>query len=154
MAIKGQNLVELSVILALVGLFSVLIWTTLGDTVTQLFRNSSVKISGYKPLGGTESVGFGSNAAGGSLGGTPKAPVQVCDSGNCTIDFGSYILQGVPEKLQDYTFANGASGGMDKMVNLMMQIADQLEKTETFPVLRIIEIWQIFVIIGQQHQKL
>ncbi|MEW5822609.1 MAG: hypothetical protein AB1782_20620 [Cyanobacteriota bacterium] len=64
----------------------------------------------------------------GSLGGTPDKPVSQCDGGSCTIDFGAYLLKGIPEDFGDYVEISGNSGGTDVLVSLLYQLADQLEE--------------------------
>lgn len=66
-------------------------------------------------------------AVAGSLGGTPSAPAKECIGGNCTVDFGDYILEGIPENYSEYVEANGNSGGTDKLASLAAMLAQQLE---------------------------
>lgn len=46
----------------------------------------------------------------GPLGGTPDVPVKACKDGNCSIDFGSYILSGVPESIPSVEETSGGFG--------------------------------------------
>jgi hypothetical protein len=66
------------------------------------------------------------NAPKGSLGGTPENPVVQCHEGLCSIDFGDYILNGIPENFNDYVLASGASGGTDKISQILYSLAQQL----------------------------
>ncbi|MEW5822262.1 MAG: hypothetical protein AB1782_18860 [Cyanobacteriota bacterium] len=66
-------------------------------------------------------------AKAGSLGGTPDNPVSQCSYNNCTIDFGSYILTGIPKDFSDFVESSGNSGGTDALTSLLYQLADQLE---------------------------
>ncbi len=63
----------------------------------------------------------------GSLGGTPENPQMQCQGGVCTIDFGEYVLSGIPENFNDYVLSSGASGGTEKLASLFAQLAEQLE---------------------------
>lgn len=70
------------------------------------------------------------NPSQGSLGGTPDVPVKQCSNGVCNIDFGTYLLSGIPEDFNEFIRTSGVSGGTDKIQQLMQQIAKQLEGTE------------------------
>lgn len=64
----------------------------------------------------------------GSLGGTPTNPKEDCVNGSCTVDYGDFILNGIPEDFQEFTEAQGTSGGTDKLAAIINQMADQLEE--------------------------
>lgn len=64
----------------------------------------------------------------GSLGGTTDTPVASCNAGDCTIDYGDFLLNGIPEDFSEFIQVNGTSGGTDKLLSLLGQMADQLEK--------------------------
>lgn len=64
----------------------------------------------------------------GSLGGTPEKPVQQCSNNNCALDFGEFILTGVPEGFGELVQTTGSSGGIESIFSLMDQIAAQLEQ--------------------------
>ncbi|MGD9581906.1 MAG: hypothetical protein AB7V50_11080 [Vampirovibrionia bacterium] len=66
--------------------------------------------------------------AGGSFGGTPSNPIEACKDGECSIDYGSFVLSGIPENFQDFVEAQGSSGGTEKLVAMLYQIAEQLEE--------------------------
>lgn len=48
-----------------------------------------------------------------------------CQNGVCDIDYGEFVLKGVPSNLNNYIQSNGASGGTEKMLSLLEQIAQQ-----------------------------
>jgi hypothetical protein len=66
--------------------------------------------------------------AGGSFGGSPENPIRTCDGSECVIDYGTFVLNGIPSNFSDYVQTSGPSGGTDKISDLLMQIATQLEK--------------------------
>ncbi|MGD9581889.1 MAG: hypothetical protein AB7V50_10990 [Vampirovibrionia bacterium] len=68
------------------------------------------------------------NFSAGSFDGTEENPVSNCQSGTCIIDYGDFILNGIPEDFNEYVQANGTSGGTDKLVSILNQMADQLEQ--------------------------
>ncbi|MEW5819992.1 MAG: hypothetical protein AB1782_07350, partial [Cyanobacteriota bacterium] len=62
------------------------------------------------------------------LNGTPDKPVSKCSGGMCSIDYGSFVLNGIPQNFDEFVQTGGTSGGSDKLAELVMQIAEQLEK--------------------------
>lgn len=125
---SGQNLTEFVIIVSLVSIVCILIYTLLGDQINQLFKSSHKKVENFKPFG----VSFDSSGArkynGGELGGTPAKPVKLCNNSSCTLDFGDFVLSGIPEDFNDYLKSNGAAGGTEVLYNLMNQIADTLSE--------------------------
>jgi len=51
-----------------------------------------------------------SGFAPGNMGGTPDKPVSICIDGYCNIDYGEFILYGIPENFQELVRPSGASG--------------------------------------------
>lgn len=52
--------------------------------------------------------------------------IFTCASGKCDIDFGDFILTGIPENFGELVKTTGTSGGTDELMSLIEQIADQL----------------------------
>lgn len=136
MKYKGQNLIEFIIILSLVVIGAVLALTLLGGNVNTLFG----KITNIDPLNiNAQNQNFASNnssnqfsqseiekLSAGDLGGTADKPVEKCYNGDCIIDFGEFILKGVPENFDELVQTTGVSGGTDSLISLARQIADQL----------------------------
>ncbi|MEW5820954.1 MAG: hypothetical protein AB1782_12250 [Cyanobacteriota bacterium] len=64
----------------------------------------------------------------GSLGGTQDEPVSTCNDNLCNIDYGEFVLKGVPENFNGFVQASGTSGGTEELLALIEQIAQQLEE--------------------------
>ena len=64
----------------------------------------------------------------GSYGGTAEQPVEECNNGTCLIDFGEFVLTGIPENFEEFVKTQGSSGGTKSFSDLLMQISKQLEK--------------------------
>ena len=64
----------------------------------------------------------------GDLGGNSSKPVLQCSFGSCIIDYGDFILTGIPQDFAEYLESAGTSGSTDKLISLIEQIADQLEE--------------------------
>lgn len=57
-----------------------------------------------------------------------KEPEKTCQKDICSIDFGHFILTDIPSNYDDYIAINGTSAGTKKLLNMLEQIANQLEK--------------------------
>ncbi|MEW5820885.1 MAG: hypothetical protein AB1782_11905 [Cyanobacteriota bacterium] len=64
----------------------------------------------------------------GQLGGTNEKPIEKCVDNICAIDYGEFILNGLPENFNEFIQSSGTSGGTEKLVMLMNQLADQLDE--------------------------
>lgn len=60
--------------------------------------------------------------------GSENDPVAHCDGSECTIDYGDFTLSGIPANFNEYVESSATSGGTDKISDLLMQIALQLEQ--------------------------
>ena len=58
---------------------------------------------------------------------TSENKMTDCLDGFCKLNLGSVVLNGIPENFNEFIETAGASGGSDKIAELMTQIADQLE---------------------------
>lgn len=129
---SGQNMVEVAILMTVVGVVCIAAYTLLGNNLTQLFQGANNKVSDYNKLsfigkpGSTPSTPTGTLTTSGQWGGTPSSPITKCVSGSCSIDFGNYILNGVPESLDQIVKSSGSSGANDKMYDLYMQLSNQL----------------------------
>ena len=86
-----------------------------------------MKIDNSKSQGVIGAMGAKDYKAG-DLKGTTSKPVMRCSFGSCIIDYGDFILQGVPDNFAEFVESSGSSGGTEKLLSLMEQIAEQLEK--------------------------
>jgi hypothetical protein len=67
----------------------------------------------------------------GDIDGEPGNPKMQCEFGYCTIDFGDYILRGIPEEIASVNSANRGGDATVAYYELLEQLADQLE--ENYP---------------------
>jgi hypothetical protein len=58
---------------------------------------------------------------------SPNNPETTCDGTTCTIDFGEFVISGIPENFAQYVNDNKSSGGTDKLMEMLEQIATHLE---------------------------
>lgn len=129
--LKGAAIAQYAIIIVLIALGCLAAYTILGKTIVD-------KLSGFLGVQndinthlsentGSSSTTSTATALPGSLGGTTAAPQEDCTGSMCTVDYGDFILTGVPENYQDFVEAQGTSGGTDKLVSVINQLADQLE---------------------------
>ncbi|MEW5820317.1 MAG: hypothetical protein AB1782_09015 [Cyanobacteriota bacterium] len=128
----GSSLVDYIVPTAVVGLVvGLALYGLNANGILKKFISASANYEVEKQSATANSFPSGSTGinklAGGSLGGTPENPVEQCSFNKCNIDFGDFILTGIPENFQDYNEISGNSGGTEVMFALLEQIADQLE---------------------------
>lgn len=121
---KGSALVDYFLPTALIGIVvGMTLYVLFSDgLLVNFFAKSS---DGVVQTGKSELV-IGQSDKAGMYGGKPDAPVQKCSLDTCTIDFGDYILTGIPGNFGEYIETQGTSGGTDLAAQLFEQLADQL----------------------------
>ncbi|MGD9580678.1 MAG: hypothetical protein AB7V50_04855, partial [Vampirovibrionia bacterium] len=131
---KGSALAQYGIIIVLVVLGAVVAYSLLGQTIVDQLtsflnfqKNNNAQMAENYNNTGSSSTST-TTAEPGSLGGTSTSPVENCNAGSCTVDYGDFILSGIPENYKDFVEVQGTSGGTDKLVSLVNQMADQLEE--------------------------
>ncbi|MEW5821263.1 MAG: hypothetical protein AB1782_13805 [Cyanobacteriota bacterium] len=130
----GANLTQYGIAIALVGVLLLPVYFTLGDHIVEglqkMFNiqsgiNSQMKINAL-----LSSPGFDpSTLQAGDLGGSYQNPVEVCANGQCTIDYGTIILSGIPSDFSELIETSGVPGGTNEILNLLTQLANQLDSS-------------------------
>lgn len=131
---KGSALLDYVLPLALVGIVvglgiyygssNGLLGNFIASSTGQKSDTSSGKIVvGEKPADPSTLLSNVSNA--GSKG-TPDAPTVNCSNGSCIINYGSFVLEGIPADFNEFVQTNGTSGATDKLSSILEQIALQL----------------------------
>jgi hypothetical protein len=132
---KGNSLAQYVIIICLVILVLIPLLFMHGKLISEYFENFLLGLKGNEQ----ETTEVAANpspepattpvvGAGGSLGGTPENPVSQCSGGSCDLDFGDYILTGIPEDFNQYIQDHGTSGGSDIISDTFNAIALQLEQ--------------------------
>jgi hypothetical protein len=105
---KGQNLTEFVILIILVSIIAIVALSSMGTNITQLFNACNVKIGAFDPFGGLLNNSIKSSTVEpGKLGGTETKAVKSCVDGVCAIDFGDYVLNGIPENFSVVTETSG-----------------------------------------------
>jgi hypothetical protein len=137
---KGNSLPQYIIIIALIALALTPVFIFLGNYLFQYFDSLKNSFTNNNAQIQTNSVSKTNNVpvntetpavntvTSGTLGGTITKPVKQCTNGKCDIDFGNFVLQGIPENFQEAVVSGGASGGTETIKALLMQISLQLEE--------------------------
>jgi Flp pilus assembly pilin Flp len=128
---KGSAIAQYAIIIALIALALTPVFILMGNHLCQYFEAFTKQMTDNNSKIVTTTPAIAPNAppppTAGSNNGTPENPVKDCVNGNCSIDFGSFVLTGIPENFGEYVFNSGNSGGTDKIAGLITQLATQLE---------------------------
>lgn len=79
--------------------------------------------------GTLQSIAKGAIEAG-QLNGTADQPANQCSGGVCAIDYGSVVLNGIPEDYNHFVETSGTSAGTDKVSSLIDQIVKQSDQLD------------------------
>lgn len=132
--INGNAIAQYGIIIILVAIAVLGTATMLGKNILKeltFFNNSMAKnnsnimrnknLSVYNDNVATQSV------TAGELGGTADSPVRSCDGDLCSIDYGDFVLNGIPADFQEFVKTAGNSGGTDSVLAVFDSMIEQLE---------------------------
>lgn len=128
---KGNSVAQYGIIIVLVAIAGIGVFTSLGQNILNQLSNFAAMMANNNAIVSQNASGSSAvaNVTPGSLGGTPSNPVTVSNGdGTSVIDFGDYILDGIPENFDEFIESNGTSGGTDKLAAIYSQVAEQLEE--------------------------
>lgn len=166
---KGSSIIEYIIPLALIGIVAGLTITyfVTNGTLLNFFSGTSnattntstgTMVLNQNPDNSGALISELNNSASpqaGSLGGTPQAPVKQCQGSNCNIDFGDFILSGIPSDYDEFVESAGNSGTTDQLASLFQQIADQLEtQGDTFNAQRFKDMANLGHFIGDFQENI
>lgn len=63
-------------------------------------------------------------SSGNNPGGSINDPNAHCNGSECTIDFGDYVISGIPANFSEYVESAATSGGTDKLASLLKELAN------------------------------
>ncbi len=148
-SIKGNVISQYAIIIGIVIIALIPIFYVFGSTITKSFTDfynclqNKEEIATTSTSNAVQDNNTGSSGTGTSNNDTsagtstdmnttttpaPDTPVSNCSGGVCDIDFGDFVLSGIPENFGGFIEAQGTSGGTDKIVTLLKQIAEQLKE--------------------------
>lgn len=127
---SGVSLFQYIIIISLIGLGVFIAYSTMGDLIKNIFSSYN---SGYDSMNKsiTNNLPPEPPITPGSLGGTAALPVKKCDAQGCDIDFGDFVLNGIPEDFGTFINSSGAAGGTEQLSDLLEQLATQMDDPAT-----------------------
>lgn len=133
--LNGSALVQYAIILSLLSIGVISVYMFFGQQINailnsylKVFTQNSEKVAVNADIISSAPSNVSANTSmGGSMGGTSTNPTQSCTTGSCSIDFGNFVLNGIPENYADYVKNNGSSGGTEKLATIFEQIAQTLQ---------------------------
>lgn len=124
----GASLAQYIIIIALIGMAAFVAFSLLGRQIVENLTSLENNYSDINKEIDTSNLEVAPGPLkGGDLGGTPTAPVVKCVESMCTIDYGEFVLNGLPDDFSEYIQSSGTSGGTDALASLLTQMSDQLE---------------------------
>lgn len=86
----------------------------------------------------SSSMGLSSSIISGTASNNPvqlnSEPQLNCSGSVCSIDYGDFVINGIPSNFKDYIEIQGTSGGEEKIAALMIELYNQLDETTEKPV--------------------
>src|SRR3989339_1673680 len=114
---EGNALAQYGIIILLIALSCFAVYALLGQNIVKalsgfsnmykaseqavLFKNSSGEITSYQP---------------GDLNGSKNAPVTECNGDSCIIDYGDFILSGIPANFSDESISSRGNDDLTKVM--------------------------------------
>ena len=129
----GSALAQYAIIIGLISVVLVPVFFVMGNLINGKFKGLS---SYFSPpdqqtqddtSSDTTTIPLPEPLAGGSLGGTPQNPVKDCTNGVCTLDYGEFTLQGLPDNFTEVVETTGTSAGTQLLSSLLDQMISQME---------------------------
>ncbi|MEW5818601.1 MAG: hypothetical protein AB1782_00285, partial [Cyanobacteriota bacterium] len=129
---SGTSFYQYIIIIVLIALVIVPIFYFQGQAIFHYLENFSNSLNQNKTSSNSTQPVQSQNQtpliSAGELGGTSEKPVSKCNESTCTVDFGDFILQGIPENFNEHVQVGATSGGTHTIASLLDQIAKQLEE--------------------------
>lgn len=133
----GSAMAQYAIIIGIIAVVLVPVFFVMGNLINDNFKGFSSFFSNADPQENnntTNNIPSDTNInvpttplAGGSLGGTPQNPVKNCENGICTLDYGEFTLQGLPDNFTEIVETTGTSAGTTELAKLLDQMIAQME---------------------------
>lgn len=127
---SGDALTQYAIIVSLIALFIIPSFFNLGKTVKNNFEHYNASINNIneeidKNVAKKETMILNGTVEPGQLEGTVEEPIAECIDSICSIDFGEYVFNNVPENFKEFVETSGFSGGTQTLANLLDDIAEE-----------------------------
>lgn len=134
---RGNVLAQYGIVIALVSIAIIPVFFLFGKTIVSQFTafynglsadytetsdantgNTGGNSGNTGNNGNTGNTGGGNNQTGPSQ----QNPVVSCSGSSCEIDFGDYVLEGIPGDFKNYVNSTGSSGGTESLMTVLDEI--------------------------------
>ena len=143
---KGNATIQYSIIIALVILVLIPVFFIFGGTITKSFtdfynclqnkENLNPSVASNNSNSSSNTINNNStstsNDVSGSYPATSTTPQVNCDKGICTINYGDFVLKGIPDNFGGFIEAQGTSGGLDEIAGMLEKIIQQLDENNSY----------------------
>ena len=135
---KGADLVEyvvpIIVIVLLVGAGLFYMYSN-GSLVSMASKSSNMSVDKNNQKGVINEFDSNSlmvNPNAGDLGGSINNPVDKCEKGICSIDYGDFILNNIPENFNDFVQTSGTAGSVDRLSSYLNKLSKDMSDAGHF----------------------
>lgn len=135
--IKGSSLAQYSIIIALIALALIPVFYLFGQNIISSFTGLQQGLSDKKaPPTSSTTTSSTTNVSPTSSTQTttdasPANPIKKCTGGICTINFGDYVLSGIPEDINDFVLSTGSSGTTETLLKALEEIIANSDTIQT-----------------------
>lgn len=127
---SGDALTQYAIIVSLIALFLIPSFMNLSKTIKTNFEQYNTSINDInkeidKNIVQKEEMILKGTVQPGQLEGTIEEPVAECIESICSIDFGEYVFNNIPENFKEFVETSGFSGGTQILADLLDDIAEE-----------------------------
>lgn len=125
----GASIAQYAIILTLIGMVVFAGFATIGQNIVSNFSNYNDLMKKNNEQINNNIVNSKVNPSSGGvgpLGGTASNPVNQCSAGVCKIDYGEFLLEGIPEDFDDFVASSGTSSGTNTLASAFAGLAAEL----------------------------
>ena len=134
---SGSVLSQYGIIIALIALAIIPVFFLMGQIINNNFKGFNTLYTDMNDQASNNSTSTpinqsfptitDLNSLAGSLKGTPENPAKDCVNGFCTLDYGEFALQGIPDNFTEIIESTGTSAGTNTLALLLDQMIAQME---------------------------
>ena len=124
----GNAISQYAIIIGLVILALIPVFLIFGNTINKSFTDF-LHILQNKDVTTTSSTNLNTviNSTSKNTSNYSGTPTSNCEDGSCTIDYGDFVLTGIPDDFSGFIETHGTSGGTETLVALLDQMAEQMK---------------------------
>lgn len=130
---RGNALAQYGIIIALVAIGLVPTFMFLGSNILKGLTNFSSFLGDNNEIEANNAAINSGTSPALTLSGTAtqEDPEIACTGSNCAIDFGDYVLDGIPADFSTYVSTTGTAGGTEKLASVLKEMAEEANLDET-----------------------